>query len=315
MHPAYSVIFFTTASGLGYGLLFVLSVYAAFGLLPQDVRFGFAGLGIAVTLIVSGLLSSTFHLGHPERAWRALSQWRSSWLSREGVAAVATFVPLAVFAAGWLLFGRTTGWWSLAGLGAAAGSAATVYCTGKIYATLPAVPRWSNRWVVPNYLTMALMTGIVWFDALLGVAGVDRPEIPLAALAALAAGLAVKTAYWRDIARTTGALDVAAATGLRAFSDVRLLDPPHTGANYLQREMGYRIARKHAAKLRRIAILGAYVVPLATISVGPWLPPAMSNPISILGGIVCIAGTVVERWLFFAEAQHVVTLYYGARAA
>jgi hypothetical protein len=74
MHPAYSVIFFTTASGLGYGLLFVLSVYAAFGLLPQDVRFGFAGLGIAVTLIVSGLLSSTFHLGHPERAWRALSQ-------------------------------------------------------------------------------------------------------------------------------------------------------------------------------------------------------------------------------------------------
>ncbi len=49
---------------------------------------------LALVLIGGGLLSSTLHLGNPQRAWRALSQWRSSWLSREGVMAMLTFVPL-----------------------------------------------------------------------------------------------------------------------------------------------------------------------------------------------------------------------------
>ena len=55
---------------------------------------------IALVLITAGLLSSTAHLGRPERAWRAFSQWRTSWLSREGVAAVFTYVPAGLFALG-----------------------------------------------------------------------------------------------------------------------------------------------------------------------------------------------------------------------
>ena len=90
-----SVIFFTTASGAGYGLLALVGVLAPLGLVPSDGRFGAAALGLAFVLITAGLLSSTLHLGHPERAWRAFSQWRSSWLSREGVLSVATF-PLNV---------------------------------------------------------------------------------------------------------------------------------------------------------------------------------------------------------------------------
>ena len=90
MHPAYSVILFTTASGAGYGLLIWLSAAALFGLIDPDPVLGFVGLGLAVVLIVSGLLSSTFHLGRPERAWRAFSQWKTSWLSREGVLAVTS---------------------------------------------------------------------------------------------------------------------------------------------------------------------------------------------------------------------------------
>ncbi len=53
---------------------------------------------ISLTLIATGLIASLFHLGNPQRAWRALSQWRSSWLSREGVMAIATFVPLTLSA-------------------------------------------------------------------------------------------------------------------------------------------------------------------------------------------------------------------------
>src|SRR3546814_4853981 len=83
MHPAASVIFFTTASGAGYGLLFLLGIAGAFGLAPPDLALGLVGFTLSLGLITAGLLASTFHLGRPERAWRALSQWRSSWLPRE----------------------------------------------------------------------------------------------------------------------------------------------------------------------------------------------------------------------------------------
>src|SRR5882762_5808075 len=102
MHPAFSVIFFTTASGAGYGLLALMSLLAALGRLPADRWFGLAGLGLGLVAVSVGLLSSTFHLGHPERAWRALSQWRTSWLSREGVASLATYIPAGVFGILWV---------------------------------------------------------------------------------------------------------------------------------------------------------------------------------------------------------------------
>src|ERR1700743_1805297 len=98
MHPAYSVIFFTSASGGGYFLLVLLGVFGGLGVLPPDAVLGLIAFGLAFAMLTAGLLSSTFHLGHPERAWRAFSQWRSSWLSREGVLSVATYVPAGLFA-------------------------------------------------------------------------------------------------------------------------------------------------------------------------------------------------------------------------
>src|SRR5919108_965000 len=109
MHPALSIVFFTTASGAGFALLILLGLGAPLGLLPSSQSFGFAALAIAVLLAIGGLASSVFHLGRPERAWRALSQWRSSWLSREGVFSVFTFLPVAIFGIGWVFFGTTWG--------------------------------------------------------------------------------------------------------------------------------------------------------------------------------------------------------------
>ena len=94
MHPAFSVIFFTVFSGFGYGLMALLGLSASAGWLPRAPWLGAAGLGLATAVVTAGLLSSTWHLGHPDRALRAFSQWRSSWLSREGLAAVATYLPL-----------------------------------------------------------------------------------------------------------------------------------------------------------------------------------------------------------------------------
>ena len=88
MHPALSVIFFTTLSGAGYGLLAWLAIASLVGGLPGPVRI--VATLIALVLASAGLLASFWHLGKPMRAWRAFSQWRTSWLSREGVAAVLT---------------------------------------------------------------------------------------------------------------------------------------------------------------------------------------------------------------------------------
>src|SRR6188474_1537135 len=93
MHPALSVIFFTVASGAGFGMLAWLGLSAAIRPSLPPAAAVIAEFALAFALTVFGLLSSTFHLGRPERAWRAFSQWRSSWLSREGVFSVATFPP------------------------------------------------------------------------------------------------------------------------------------------------------------------------------------------------------------------------------
>src|SRR5216117_3432075 len=153
MHPALSIIFFTTSSGAGYALLMLLGLGAPLGLVPSSASFGFAAIGIAVLLAAGGLVSSVFHLGRPERAWRAFSQWRSSWLSREGVMSLATFVPAAIFAIGWIFFGVT----DLLGITAAVFAAVTIACTGMIYASLKPIHQWHNRWVVPNYFMLGLM--------------------------------------------------------------------------------------------------------------------------------------------------------------
>ena len=116
MHPAYSVIFFTTISGLGYGLLVLLGLMGGTGLIPPDRGFGLAAFGLALVTVTLGLLAPTLHLGHPERARRTFSQWRTSWHSREGVAAIATTLAAGIFALGWIVWGETGGPWALAGI-------------------------------------------------------------------------------------------------------------------------------------------------------------------------------------------------------
>jgi DMSO reductase anchor subunit len=316
MHPAFSVIFFTTASGAGYGLLALLGVLGPLGLLPAEHWFGVAAFGTGFALVTAGLLSSTFHLGHPERAWRAMTQWRTSWLSREGVMAVLTFVPTGLQAAGWVLLERTDGPFAAAGVVGALLCAVTVYCTAMIYGSLKSIARWSNAWVPPVYLLLGLATGALLLMLLTHLFGQGNALIDLAAAVAVLFAAAVKTAYWNSIRRTPEASNVATATGLGKPGLVRLLDAPHTESNYLLQEMGYRVARKHAARLRLIAAAGLFALPfglmLAIIASGPG---PLASHLAALAVISAAAGVLIERWLFFAEAKHVVTLYYGTESA
>lgn len=310
MHPAFSVVFFTTATGAGYGLLALLGVLAGQGFIPPDFWLGLTGMGLALGLISTGLLSSAGHLGRPERAWRAFSQWRSSWLSREGVASVATFVPAGLFGIGWVVLGRTSGWAAVAGLLAAIGAVATVCTTGMIYASLKPIAQWHSRFTLPAYLVFSAMTGSVLLNALLQGFAAGSNMLLAAALLLTALGWGLKLATWRYNDRLEIPTNANTATGLSGGT-VRSLEWPHTEENYLLKEMGFRIARKHSAKLRQITQVLAFALPALLLVAAFALRWPYAAALSILAAIAQLAGMLVERWLFFAEAKHTVTLYYG----
>lgn len=314
MHPALSIVLFTTASGAGFALLLLLGLGAPLGLLPESSWFGFVALAVAIALAAAGLGSSVFHLGRPERAWRAFSQWRSSWLSREGVFSVLTFIPTAIFGIGWVFFGARQGFVGLCGIIAAVFAAATLYCTGMIYASLKPIHQWHNGWVVPGYLTLGLMSGLLALDFLVRLWA--RHAAGLALLALVVVGIAwwLKSRYWLFIDTTSARSTVASATALGSRGRVRQFESPHTEENYLLKEMGFQIARQHARRLRRIAWLTGFALPALGSFVALLLPGAPGLVAAGLALGSAALGVVIERWLFFAEAKHTVTLYYGADA-
>jgi DMSO reductase anchor subunit len=319
MHPAFSVIFFTVASGAGYGLLFVLALLVACGLVTPELWTGLIGFGVALALVTAGLLSSTFHLGRPERAWRAFSQWRSSWLSREGVFSVLTYGPAGLLALLFTFFAPAQLWLTVLGILTAVMCVLTVIATGMIYRSLKPIHAWCNRHVVPNYLILALATGAVLADAvLLATQSAARSAIVIVtvvAVLALLATLLAKRAYWHFIDTVPGSSTAESDTGLGHLGKVRLFEAPHTQENYLLKEMGYRVARKHAVKLRAIVQLGGLLVPAMLLLLGLLLPPLVALLLVVIAAIWSLAGALIERWLFFAEAKHSVMLYYGASTA
>jgi sulfite dehydrogenase (quinone) subunit SoeC len=314
LHPSASVILFTTASGAGYGLLIWLGLAATADLVPPDRLFGFIALGVATALISIGLLSSTFHLGRPERAWRAFSQWRSSWLSREGVAAVATFVPTAELALGWIWFGRLDSVYAVAGPAASLLALLTLFCTGQIYASLKPIRQWNNRWTTPVYLALALYTGAILLVLLTLPFGVFRAVFGALALLTLAAGAGAKFAYWRSIDAEPPRSTTVTATGLTQFERVRLFEAPHTEANFIMMEMGFQIARKHSRKLRRLVWATLFAVPAVSLILTLALADrhqALAMSAALVATLSAGLGVATERWLFFAEATHTSMIYYG----
>ncbi len=315
MHPAYSVIFFTTASGAGYGLLIWMALFGSLGLIPAERWLGLTGFGVALGLVTVGLLSSTFHLGHPERAWRAFSQWKSSWLSREGVAAVVTYVPAGLLAIAWVFFETAAGAAGVLAVLSIIAALVTIYCTGMIYGSLRTIRQWNDPLVPINYVILGLGTGGVLFVALLEAFGQAHIWAVVAAGLFLIIGLVAKLVYWQRIDNAPKKYSTGDATGLGRFGKVRPLEPAHTQPNFVMREMGFSVARKHAEKLRKLVIVFGFAAPAAAIAV-TLLPGGLAG---LVGAAIAVffaaVGIVIERWLFFAEAQHVVTIYYGQPAA
>ena len=314
MNPALSVIFFTTLSGAGYGLLAWTALAA---LLQQPSRPLLVSLLLALALVSIGLFSSLAHLGKPQRAWRALSQWRTSWLSREGIAALITFAPALLLALA-LLPGMITAdgnaATSLDGIGRAIAivlivcALATVACTAMIYASLKPVPAWRHWLVLPVYLLFALSCGGLLLLEMLSWHGmaIGNVTVPCAALGVITLTLC-KLRYWSVIDATPLPATRGDAVGL-PMRTVTVFERPHTQANYLTREMAFVVARKHSRKLRSLSLALLALLPLLALLLA-WLHQGAPLWLGV-AALSLLAGAFVERWLFFAEAKHLVTLYY-----
>jgi DMSO reductase anchor subunit len=311
MRPAASILLLTTLTGFAFGLLAWIGVYAALGLLPAVPLLGVAGTGLGLVLASVGLAASILHLGRKERAWRALSQWRSSWLSREGVCAILVY-PVAILLAVALHLGHDRVAVRLLGAAVVVASLGTVFCTAMIYASLKPIRQWHNSHTAPDYLIYAVFSGALLFTLLHTVLVGRSGPMDLMAAATAAVALLAKHAYWRHVDAQKPLASLAAAIGLPKNVQVKPLDAPHFTENYILREMGFAIARRHAGKLRRIALGLGFGFPLglvliASLSIAPVAVTAAA--------LACAAiGLLTERWLFFAEATHVAALYYGRRA-
>ena len=291
MHPAPSVIIFTTLSGLGFGLLAFLCL--GFPSMGGLVAFIFFAIGFG--LAIGGLLSSTFHLGHPERAIKAFSQWKSSWLSREAWLSLFALTLSGIYALGRIFFDVDL---VIIGLLSAVFCIATVFSTSMIYAQLKTVPRWNSKLTPIVFLVFSIAGGAL-------LAGQISIALPLLAVAGI-----TQIVSWilGDKAFAQSGTNLATATGLTVNpSEVWSFEAPHTGTNYLLQEFVFKVGRKHGAKLRIVGIILAFGMPIIFLSF------PFSHFTALLSVIAHIVGMFIVRWLFFAQAEHVVGLYYGKR--
>ncbi|MBV0910933.1 dimethyl sulfoxide reductase anchor subunit family protein [Anianabacter salinae] len=288
MHPARSLILFTVLSGQGFGLL----VFLGLGTPEVEGWRAFAAYALAFALAGGGLMSSAFHLGHPERALKAFREWRTSWLSREAWLSVAALSVNGLYGLCLMLGLRIAplGW-----LGALL-AIATVVATSMIYASLRTVPRWHRPEVPVLFVALALSGGaLIAGQRWLGLS-----------LLLIGAGLQLFAWMRGDRALAESGTSIHSATGLGMMGTVRSLEAPHTGENYLTREMVHVVGRKHAAKLRAIGAALAFAGPAFFLLWPGGATVFLAAPFHLLG-------TCVLRWLFFAQAEHVVGLYYGRR--
>jgi len=279
--------------------------------LSSNSAFGSEGVlitsAIALGLITFGLISSTFHLANPKNAWRAFSRVRTSWLAREGLLAVL-FYPIAAI----YMF---TIWKNLGGYGwlvsisvfTAIWAIATIFSTGMIYACLKTIRQWHNALTPVNYILLGGMLGGQIFLLLAMAYGVATVNIITAVTYLIAVAAISKVVYFFWIGAPAGPTLNTATSFTRSM--VRLLDVGHTAGTFLTDEFGYQVARARLIALRWLVLLFAFVVPVLILWIGV---SVMSFATAIIVSVAsAFIGVLIERWLFFAEARHVVNLYHG----
>lgn len=306
MHPALSVIFFTVTAGAGYGLLFLLGIVRILDLVPEISPDQIVAMGlIGLLLVTAGLLSSTLHLANPKNAWRSFTRFKTSWLSREAVFAVL-FYPVSLL---WLLFEWFTGntlMTTCLGILMSTIAVVVLVCTGMIYATLKTIRQWHTALTPVNFVLLGLWLGSLLLALFLAQQTLSTGAALKLALGVLLMAALVKLIYFYWIGQPAGPTINTALGFTRAT--VRLLDVGHSSDTFHNKEFGFQVDRVKLIWLRAISLVLAFALPLLLLA---GVSGGAGFAVLLVAVISAYAGVFVERWLFFAEARHVVNLYHG----
>ncbi len=334
MHPAFSVIFFTVSSGAGLGLLALTALLDGAGILgiapAVEAEILLRGAIAGMALTVAGLASSTLHLANPKNAWRSAARFRTSWLSREAVFAMALLAAAAGYAA--LLFvGANALARGVLALLVVLLAWTVVICTAMIYASLKPIRQWHTRLTPAAYLALGHWSGalvLLTIMATLAPANANADAAPTLRLVLIVAcvlgvaALVVKAAWWRRAAGESGSRTLEEAIGVahgvrpprsataagRSVMAARLFDVGHTQGTFLTREFVHRVDPARSRAVRLFALACAFLAPLALL-----VAAGTAAHVVQAATLLCLVGLVAERWLFFAEAKHTVRLYHGER--
>lgn len=310
MNPALSVIFLTTLIGAGQGLflaLFVIEMLVSAGqLAAPPVVLYWAGSLVVLALLAAGLLASFFHLGHPERAWRAAAMWRTSWLSRE-VIVLPVFMAI-VAASGWA---HWQGWSGTLWLGAAGAVVclALFVCTGMIYACIKFMQEWASALTLVNFTLLGSASGVMLATALASVLS-EALVIGLGswAIGLTGAGLVTRCAsLWRN-ARLKPRSSLQTAIGIKHPRIVQKAQG-FMGGSFNTREFFHGRTPGALRAVKWLFLIGAFMIPALLLAAGL---AAAAPALLWLACAVQFGGLLAERWFFFAQANHPQNLYYQA---
>ncbi|MDQ6620459.1 MAG: dimethyl sulfoxide reductase anchor subunit [Pseudomonadota bacterium] len=309
MNPAISVILFTTLAGAAQGLfvaIFAVEVWSAVDVVtPPDATLFFAlGNAIVVALASAGLVASFFHLGRPERAWRAAARWRTSWLSRE-------VIVLPAFIAATALYGGA----HYAGLRGtlAAGALAMVLCialfvcTAMIYICIRFLQEWHTPLTMVNYFLLGLASGATLAAAFSAWVAPDLVDIYVIAATTLtlAAFMTRSMSLYRN-ARLKPRSTLQTAIGVR-HPQIAQKAQGFMGSSFNTREFFHGKTLAFVRHMKWMFLLLTFVLPLVLFSFAIDHP---SRSLLLATFIIQYVGLLAERWFFFAQANHPQNLYY-----
>jgi sulfite dehydrogenase (quinone) subunit SoeC len=327
MHPAFSVVFLTTLIGAGQGLflaLYTAQSYAAVKLLPvQDSRFYVWGSAIAFALLVGGLIASFFHLGHPERAWRSATRWRTSWLSREVI--VLPAMMGAVFAYG---FVHWLGWdlrmvgiktqvpgdlTLIIGAGGTLFAFALFLCTGMIYACIKFLQEWASWLTVVNYTLFGGASGFLLATAYAAYMAPGLVKFYAAWTVIITAAVLITrvTSLIRN-ARLKPVSTLQTAIGVR-HQRISQKSQGFMGGSFNTREFFHGVKPFLFKSIKWLFLVLVFPVPMLLLWAGLSLQAQGSGQgaylLSAAFGVQYL-GLLAERWFFFAQSNHPQNLYY-----
>ena len=310
MHPAFSILFFTTLAGTAQGLVVAIAL-AILGGVALTPGFVLAALGLAEVLLLGGLAASFLHLGRKMGAWRAVLMWRTSWMSREVIVLPAFIVLVALWWA--VMRGGSGGTWAwllplvLPGL-ALVGAVALWYCTAMIYACLRFIEEWAHPLTIINFTLIGLSSGLMLACALASLH--DANAMLLATgpgalvMTLLAWGVRMLTLRRNAALRHKSTLQ--SATGIHAQQLVQKSMGMSAGS-FNTREFFHGARLATIRNVRLGFQLLAFALPalcalwgMASQTGLPWL----------LAVLLQAPGLIAERWFFFAQARHPQNLYY-----